>query len=81
MLFLFSGWEFEFRSEKEEMFSTLSSYIWSSGSEDQTVPDLEDNSLEQRSEDEWILVDLVNEKTKPHSGMTLKTRHKILCMQ
>jgi hypothetical protein len=60
------------------MFSTLSSYIWSSGSEDQTVPDIsEDILLEQRGEDEWILVDFVNEKTKTRSGMTARTRHEI----
>ena len=59
------------------MFSTLSSYIWSSGSEDQTVPDLSENSLLERGEDEWILVDFVNDNTKPQSGMTPKTRHEI----
>ena len=50
------------------MFSTLSSYIWSSSSEDQTVPDLDEDSLQERGgEDEWILVDIVNGKTKTQS--------------
>ena len=65
-----------------EMFSTLSSYIWSSGSEDQTVPDLsEDNLLEERGEDEWILVDIVNEKANAQSGMTAKTHYVNLLMK
>ena len=59
------------------MFSTLSSYIWSSGSEDQTVPDLTEDNLLERGEDEWILVDIVNEKPSVKSGMTPRTRHDI----
>ena len=54
---------------KREMFSSLASYIWSSSSEDQTVPGISDeNVVEERGEDEWILVDFVNKK----SGMTPK---------
>ena len=59
------------------MFSTLSSYIWSSGSEDQTVPDLTEDNLQERGEDEWILVDIVNEKPGVKSGMTARTRYEL----
>ena len=42
------------------------------------MPDLGEDSFQERGgEDEWILVDIVNGKTKPQSGMTPKTRHKI----
>lgn len=55
------------------MFSRLSNYIWSTGSDDQTVPGrCDDINLLERGEDEWILVDFANEKTKNHSGMTAR---------
>lgn len=41
------------------MFATLSSYIWGSEPEDQTVPDCTVEIREQ-AENEWVLVDVVN---------------------
>lgn len=53
------------------MFSTLSSYIWASGPEDQTVPDGSVEMREKLAESEWVLVDVVNPSTSAgKSGMT-----------
>ncbi|XP_028392530.1 tumor protein p53-inducible nuclear protein 2-like [Dendronephthya gigantea] len=45
------------------MFSSLTSYIWSSRPEDQTVPDISDENVVEQGEDEWVLVDFVNKKS------------------
>ena len=61
------------RNENIKMFSTLSSYIWASEQEDQTVPDneIQIETKEQQTEDEWVLVDVViNPPASEKSGMT-----------
>lgn len=61
------------------MFSTLSSYIWASRPEDQTVPDGSVEVREKLAESEWILVDVVKPSTSAvKSGMTGRIQISVL---